>query len=680
MHAGAAGRAHVTAMLYEADVGARRQVRDSELIRNGKGGPMSRWRKILCAVFASTAYEYLAGLIILANSIIIGLYTDYPDEYTYHIVDGCVFVPIWVLEVICKVTAFRSQYFKSVFHLFDFAVTLVSLVDAVFLWMSMAGGGFSEGSDELGTLAIFRVFRILRAVRLFGTLRPLRVLILSIGATMHSLAWVMVLILVFLFTVGTFITGLFEKDKDDDFVEEYFGSILGSMFSLFQVMTLESWANGIARPAGLILPGMEVFFVIFVAGTSFGLLNILTALFVETVIQETRVHDEAETEQREKRKAREAKFLADVMRRWDTDGNGYLTLDEFRKLMHDPAMIYRLGSLGIDPGQAESVFVLLDFNGDGSIGTEEFVDGILRLRGQASALDAMEIRRLLYSLRTEVTKLDTKVNSTDRRLVDIQKKVYKLNGEDFDEDVFNSSHERSLQRSVLMKEQTLDEKGLLTVHGAVRNLHRAVVLGEGSPNATAEEGEMAACLEKDLEEGGRTGGKSTRRRSIVRNLWETLKAPADATTPHQGRDKHVHAPPPPRADNYDTENVPIGSREVSGVYSHAMSEEKDGETGTSKGGENGGQSRASALRFPGGLSGAGSAGGRKGDEAKEGETTTEGKGGETKGGVAAPRVSIKASSCEVSVEGDEGERNSPEGAAGRTEIKAKGASKQAPSS
>ena len=64
---------------------------------------------------------------------------------------------------------------------------------------------------------------------------------------------------------------------------DWFGSIGASMFSLFQIMTLESWSMGIVRPVMEFYPGAWAFFVPFIVVTSFTVLNLFIALIVNSM-------------------------------------------------------------------------------------------------------------------------------------------------------------------------------------------------------------------------------------------------------------------------------------------------------------------------------------------------------------------------------------------------------------
>jgi len=76
--------------------------------------------------------------------------------------------------------------------------------------------------------------------------------------------------------------------------DEWFGTLGRSLYSLFQVMTLESWSMGIVRPVMEVFPKAWVFFVPFIIITAFSVLNLFIGLLVNTM--QTAVEEESEEE------------------------------------------------------------------------------------------------------------------------------------------------------------------------------------------------------------------------------------------------------------------------------------------------------------------------------------------------------------------------------------------------
>ena len=70
--------------------------------------------------------------------------------------------------------------------------------------------------------------------------------------------------------------------NSDPLMQEMFGSMGDSMFTLFQVMTLEDWPD-VAGPTMALFPWAWVFFVTFIVVTSFAVLNLFVGIIVDAM-------------------------------------------------------------------------------------------------------------------------------------------------------------------------------------------------------------------------------------------------------------------------------------------------------------------------------------------------------------------------------------------------------------
>ena len=215
--------------------------------------------------------------IILFNAVTLGLET-WPRAM--EVAGGLlvaidrIVLAIFVLEMVAKLLVYRLAFFRSGWNIFDLTIVGIALIPAA------------------GPLTVLRALRILRALRLLSVVPQMRSVVTAlIGALpgMGSIGAVMSLI----FYVGSVLaTKLFGGTFPD-----WFGSIGSSAYSLFQIMTLESWSMGIVRPVMEIYPWAWVFFVPFILVTTFAVLNLVVAVIVNSM---QLLH---EAEQREEREA-----------------------------------------------------------------------------------------------------------------------------------------------------------------------------------------------------------------------------------------------------------------------------------------------------------------------------------------------------------------------------------------
>ncbi len=206
--------------------------------------------------------QIIVGLIIL-NSLMIGMETsDQVMNAFGHVIDqvDLVILGIFIVEILLKIYAHRISFFKSPWNLFDLFVILISVLPAA------------------GSFTVFRALRILRTLRLVKNMPKLRLIIESLLYAIPSIGWIAVLLMVIFYIFAVIGTNLFGPDYP-----QWFGTLGDSMYTLFQIMTLESWSSGIARPIVEKQPLATAYFVVFILIATYTTLNIFIAIVVNTM-------------------------------------------------------------------------------------------------------------------------------------------------------------------------------------------------------------------------------------------------------------------------------------------------------------------------------------------------------------------------------------------------------------
>jgi voltage-gated sodium channel len=167
---------------------------------------------------------------------------------------------IFTIEIALKLWVYRSRFFQDGWNLFDFAIVAIA-------WLPASG-----------PLAVLRALRIVRVLRLISIVPQMRAVVGALFKALPGMVSIFA-VLVLVFYIGAVMaTKLYGAAFPD-----WFGSLGASMYSLFQVMTLESWSMGIVRPVMEVHPGAWLFFVPFIVVTSFTVLNLFIALMVNSM-------------------------------------------------------------------------------------------------------------------------------------------------------------------------------------------------------------------------------------------------------------------------------------------------------------------------------------------------------------------------------------------------------------
>ena len=217
--------------------------------------------------------KFIMGLIIV-NAVILGLETS-PKVMELvgrelQLFDQVVIV-IFCIELGLRVYAKGLQFFRDPWGIFDLMVVAITLVP----------------SNE--ALTVLRALRVVRVFRLVSTIPRLRRIVAALLHAVPGVGAIIVLLLIVFYVFSVITTKIFGQNFPD-----WFGSLGDSMFTLFQIMTLESWSMGIVRPVMEIYPWAWVLFVAFIVLSSFTVLNLFIAIIIDSMqtLNERKQNDE----------------------------------------------------------------------------------------------------------------------------------------------------------------------------------------------------------------------------------------------------------------------------------------------------------------------------------------------------------------------------------------------------
>jgi len=233
-------------------------------------------RERLRGIISSRQWEIAITAIILLNALTLGLETSPSIMATagplLHTLDRAVLV-IFVVEIAARIYVHRWRFFTNPWGIFDFTIVAIALMPAS------------------GSFSVLRALRILRVLRLVSTVPSLRRVVTGLVAALPGMASVVGLLALVFYVASVMATELFGPN-----FPEWFGTIGLSAYTLFQIMTLESWSMGIARPVMETYPYAWAFFVPFVLMTAFVVLNLFIGVVV-SAMQETVEEEAAEGRQ-----------------------------------------------------------------------------------------------------------------------------------------------------------------------------------------------------------------------------------------------------------------------------------------------------------------------------------------------------------------------------------------------
>jgi len=213
-------------------------------------------------VESSLFQNFIIGLIIF-NAITLGMETSNAlmQEYGSLLTTiDTIVISVFVVEILLKLIAYGLGFFRSSWNIFDLSIVTIALIPAS------------------GPLTVLRSLRILRVLRLISMMPQLRMVVEALLRAVPGIASIAGLMLLLFYIGSVMATGLY----GDNF-PQWFGSIAASMYTLFQVMTLESWSMGIVRPVMESHPSAWLFFIPFILVATFTMLNLFIAIIVDAM-------------------------------------------------------------------------------------------------------------------------------------------------------------------------------------------------------------------------------------------------------------------------------------------------------------------------------------------------------------------------------------------------------------
>lgn len=365
------------------------------------------------------SFTLAQAILILINTAVMGYETD---QEMRALLKEEVWQPDWLevmdwifsgafgTELLIRLIGQRSWFWVApgewAWNVFDFV-----LVTTSFLFDFLNSG---VKVNFIRTVRIVRVFRVARIVRVLRFFRQLRQMLHSILACLVSLGWAFVFLMltIYMFSLvclqgaANVLREMDGTTEDAELhianaklrsdIEESFGSLGHSMLSLLAAVTGGvDWIE-IYSPLEQAGDLYSIIFVSYVLFVILGVVNVLTGVFLNSAKEFIDIDTVVQTE--ELKVEMFCKSMMSLFNAMDPQGNGVVCWEKFNQAFQAKEMQAYLGSMGLEPTHIRLVFDLLDRDHTGNVDLEEFTMGLLKLKGEAKAIDARIIQRELGML------------------------------------------------------------------------------------------------------------------------------------------------------------------------------------------------------------------------------------------------------------------------------------------
>jgi len=417
------------------------------------GVQLSKVQSWAIELVQSYRFEQWSGFLVILNAVVLGIETDYQASHAEVKVTGlagvldnpsamtasamtamkhpydvgglkadtvyinffeALFCILFSAELAVRLFAYRCHFFIADswgWNVFDCVVVgLMNMEQLVRVLVFMDAG--STNTSFMRLLWLLRLFRITRLIRIIRFVEELSTIWGSIMGSMNSLFWMLLLLIMVIYIVSVFFTMVvlemtnleLEHHKE---LQYWYGRLPRTILTMFEVIVGGvSWDEALSPLLQDVSPWIGIIFCMYITFCVFVMMNMATGVFVERATKRAQEDRETYT----------ANHISDLF--FKEHHEGCVTWDLFNSKMGTVDMQNYFKDIDVDPSEARSLFELLDTDGSGSVDPEELVNGCLRLRGGAKALE-------LSLLMHETTRMHAKMASQQEVMEEMLGEVVK---------------------------------------------------------------------------------------------------------------------------------------------------------------------------------------------------------------------------------------------------------------
>eukprot|EP00811_Abedinium_folium_P025101 NODE_3566_length_2017_cov_15.250794.p1 GENE.NODE_3566_length_2017_cov_15.250794~~NODE_3566_length_2017_cov_15.250794.p1 ORF type:complete len:599 (-),score=92.47 NODE_3566_length_2017_cov_15.250794:204-2000(-) len=381
---------------------------------------LSAWRVVQKRSWAENMVSHVffergVAILIMANVVLLAADAEYRMQHLGDWLTSATpairalelfFLSAFALELAVRIAA-QGQHFFDIhgldvlWNMFDSCMMALACLEE--LVQIVPGQPLSIASLRcLRLLRLVRVARLLRVIRLFAAFR---ILITGIFASTKTMVWCVLIIAILQVVFGIAMMQVLSNNLSDagssesEFIQSYFGSLPRTLYVL-HACTISGWDwADVSEPLlsyNSLAAGIFVFYISF---SMLCILNLITGIYVDGAKKMMQSDTDHVVLEDIKEREEWATQVANIFENADLSKNGGLTLNEFENYLQDKtvqAYCRRVG-LNVEPANAVSLFAMLDFDDDGVLTIDEFIQGCRHVVGTARQLDVMRMHHQLAS-------------------------------------------------------------------------------------------------------------------------------------------------------------------------------------------------------------------------------------------------------------------------------------------
>jgi len=437
----------------------------------------------LTFAFSIFAYAVLLGVEVEKNRL---LKTEAQVKLLERVDMMLTFV--FVMEILLKLYVYghgfvlinRNVKTPDYYHLTDVIITAASILHVLLV-------NTKTGREYKATVQFLKTFRMARLFRLFTLKRELRIIIDGFMRSILSLFWVFIVLLVITYGCTVFCaTMIGTKTYPPDYGfdnKELFGTIPRCMLTLFSMLILSEW-DSVVRPVMDVQPPLVLFFIGFTILVTFGMMNVVVGIIVDTVASVRKQNDDRRKDIEKKTQMERFECLmAETVKNLsaeDTIGEPCFTEEEFVSCADQlPELTNLMNEIDFPHGfTLGDLYVMLDNSGDNMVVESEFVSGMSQLvfgnEFQRACMLQLSLHRLHKLVVREITEIKADLGRVHKRADKLEDDV-KSTRDRVEQGAPSASRDQPLQDSRVNRFISNTQKSMDTMEEAFDALRSATL-------------------------------------------------------------------------------------------------------------------------------------------------------------------------------------------------------------
>ncbi|CAE7945304.1 Scn11a, partial [Symbiodinium sp. KB8] len=382
--------------------------------------------------------DYVGAALVLANSVVmllelelegqdIGKTLGQSDGFSsdlildvLHVLDT-IFAFAFLGEWLIRLVLMKCEFWKEMANWFDTALVFAGLADVVVAWALADGDATSRSLTMLRMMRVLKSMRAIRMVRSFRFFRGLRVLVKACQCFLPSLCWSMVL-LGLLMSMGSLFLGNLLQDpiadeamtlEDRQWLWSRYGTAYRSTYTLFEITFAGNWPIS-ARPVlEKVSHAFVAFFVIYITVVVFAMLRVISAVFLKDTLDAAQNDAEQLVMDKMRTQSEYIQKLEEIFRAISCSKSSMITEARLIEIFQNPKVAAYFQTLDLDVQESRALFHVLD-NGDGEISLDEFIDGVMRCKGPARAIDQVAMHADMRQIDMKLSMLMRSIDGTNK--------------------------------------------------------------------------------------------------------------------------------------------------------------------------------------------------------------------------------------------------------------------------